>query len=202
MGMYCSMYRATGAELERLIQDPDRVEAFLEGIEGPGLPVREIKPKGLLGLLYRLSPITITEVDSDASRPDPEPPNPEQTVNIDKGWHGLHYLLAQAADEGEETASLFMCGGEPLDDEGYVRALRPAQVRSLAEYMNALSAPELEGRYDPARMTEFEIYPGVWEEPSEDEHSGLAWLLDCFEEVRAFVARAAAVGDGVIVNIS
>ena len=116
MGMTCALYRASADELARLIANPDTLEDFITGIEGPPLPVREIQPRGLLGLLYRLSPITITEVVPDPDRPDPEPPDPERTLDIEKGWHGLHYLLTESADEAQGPGSLLVYGGEMLDD--------------------------------------------------------------------------------------
>jgi len=203
MGMTCSMYRATAAELERLIENPDGLEGFLDRIEGAPLPVREVKPKGLLGLLYRLSPVTITEVDPDAATQPLEPPDPEQTIDIEKGWHGLHYLLTGSADEGAQPASFLVYGGEDLDDEGFGRALRPPEVRRFADHLARLSRAELERRFDPARMEKLRIYPEGWTREADDEDgSPLEWLLACFEEVRAFMGKAAVAGDGVIVRIS
>jgi hypothetical protein len=50
-------------------------------------------------------------------------------------------------------------------------------------------------------MTKLDIYPAIiWQRDARD--SPVAWLLDCFSEVKKFINKAAAAGDGVIVYIS
>jgi hypothetical protein len=199
MGLTCALYRAPGAQLERIIENPATLERFIDSVDGPPLPVRRVRPKGLAGLVLRLLPITITEVDSSAVPNSPAgAADPDRRVDIEKGWHGLHFLFTGTADEGEEPACYLVRGGDDLDDEGRARALRPQQVRAFAEYLSALTPGELERCYDPARMTALGIYPQIW------THSGdpLQWLLQCFTEVQAFMIKAAAAGDGVIVHIA
>lgn len=201
MGMSCSLHRATAAEIEELIRNPDDLARFLGLDDGP--PVREVRPKGLLGLLLRLTPITITEVDPDAPEWKAPAPDPEKSIDIDKGWHGLHFLLTGTADEGEEPACYIWKGGEALDDEGFGRALRPDQVRRFGAFLSTLSTADLERRYDHVRMTKLEIYPfDVWKPSATPDDSPFEWLLECFKDVQSFVDRAAAAGDGVIVHIS
>jgi hypothetical protein len=203
VGLTCALYRATGAELERIIEDPATLDSFIEGVEGPPLPVRTVRMKGLLGLVLRLFPITITEVDSSAANSaQARMPDPDRTVDIEKGWHGLHFLFTGTDDTGEEPACYLVRGGEDLDDEGQARALRPQQVRGFADYLSALTPAELERRYDPARMTALKIYPEIWKRPAVSGDDPLHWLLQCFAEVQTFMNRAAAEGDGVIVHIA
>jgi hypothetical protein len=199
MGMYCQLHRATEADVDRLLADPDAVAGFLDP-PGSGPRTREVRPKGLFGFLLRLTPITISEVDPDDDTPW-APPDPDRTIDIEKGWHGLHFLLTGTADGGEEPGDFLLEGGEPLDDEGHARAFRPVQVERVAHYLASLSAEEVAGRYDPERMVELDIYPAVWTREQEEDGSR-KWLLDCFQDVRDFVARAAAARDCVIVNVS
>lgn len=202
MGMTCSLYRATEEEIERLIKAPESVGGFLDSHDGIGPPVRTVRPKGLLGCILRLFPITISEVasepDDDASTPLPDP---DRSIDIEKGWHGLHFLLTGTADEGQEPACYLMVGGEDLDDEGLVRALRPHQVRRFAEHLSALTPAELAQRYDPARMNKLDIYPGaIWTRSAPPGESPLEWLLECFAELQLFMARAASAGHGVVIH--
>ena len=202
MGMTCTLYRASAADIERFIKDPDAFAAFREADDATGPPVRVVRPKGLLGFVLRFFPITITEVDPDAA-PTEYTPDPDRSIDIEKGWHGLHFLLTGTADEGEEPACFLMRGGEDVDDEGLARALRPKQVRQFAEYLSGLTKSELERRYDPARMTQLDIYPGaIWTRPASGGETPLAWLIGCFTETQAFISRAAAAGDGVIIAVA
>ncbi len=205
MSITCTLYRATEDEIDRLIEDPATVGSFLDPDSAFALPVKTVRLKGLAGVILRLFPITITEVDSEAAERAREPvmDNPDRSIDIDKGWHGLHFLFTGTVDEGEEPACYLVRGGEDLDDEGQARALRPKQVRRFAEYLSALTPAELTRRYDPERMTNLEIYPdAIWMRPSSPDDSPLQWLLGCFSDVQRFTHRAAAANDGVIVNIA
>jgi Domain of unknown function (DUF1877) len=206
MGMTCTLCRATEDEINRLIEDPAAVRSFLDP-NAVGVPqVKTVRLKGLAGLILRLFPITITEVASESEPAEGAPApmmDPDRSIDIEKGWHGLHFLFTGTADEGEEPACYLVRGGEDLDDEGQTRALRANQVRRFAEYLSALTPGELTRRYDPERMTKLEIYPDViWMRSPSPGDSPLEWLLECFSEVRRFMDRAAAAECGVIIDIS
>jgi hypothetical protein len=204
MGIACTLYRATESEIDRLIEDPATVGSFLDPGDAFALPEKPVRLKGLAGLILRLLPGTITEVASGPADLAGVPVmDPDRSIDIEKGWHGLHFLLTGTADEGEEPACYLVSGGEHLDDEGQTRALRPNQVRRFAEYLSTLTPAELTRRYDPVRMTKLEIYPdAIWMRPSSPDGSPLQWLLGCFSDVQRFMDRAAAANNGVIVNIA
>jgi len=204
MGLTCSLHRASEAEIKRLLAEPDAMAGFLYPEDGSTPRVKEVRPKGVLGWLLRLTPITIEEVvpESDGGVAI-RPPDPDRSIDIDQGWHGLHFLFTGTANEGDEPACYFVRGGEDLDDEGHARALRPDQVRRFAVYLDTLTPAELARRYDPARMTKLEIYPdGIWNRPFAPDESPLGWLTGCYAEVRQFVKKVAASGDGLVINIS
>lgn len=204
MGLTCSLHRASEAEIRRLLGEPDALAGFLYPEDGSTPRVKEVRPKGVLGWLLRLTPIKIEEVvpasDADAAI---RPPDPDRSIDIDQGWHGLHFLFTGTADEGDEPACYFLRGGENLDDEGHARALRRDQVRRFAVYLDTVTRAELARRYDPARMTELEIYPDmIWKRPFAPNESPLDWLTGCYAEVQQFVKKVAASGDRLIINIS
>ena len=204
--MTCSLYRATAADLDRLRADPEAMGRFIESIEGPSLPVRQVRPKGILGFLLRLTPITIEEVVPESERPDAAhdaPRHPDRYLDIEKAWHGLHFLFTGTSDGGEEPASYLMHGGETIDDEGFARALTPSQVQRFASFVAALTPAELRRRYDAARMITLDIYPErIWNDDADGEHSPREWLIENFGDVRAFAAQAAAAGDGLVIHLS
>ena len=203
MGLNCTLYRASAEEIDGLIDAPETLPEFFDEVSGPSLPVREVKPKGILGFLLRLTPITISEVVPESEREAlPEhSPSPDRTIDIGKAWHGLHFLFTGTSDGEDEPACYLSSGGEALDDEGYARALRPKETRRFSEVLARLTSEELKRRYDPSRMDKLRIYPEGWaarnESPSADE-----WLLESFADVRTFVAKAADAGDGLIIDVS
>jgi hypothetical protein len=203
MGMTCTVYRVTDDEIDHLLEEPAALANLLDPDDASAPHVRTVRPKGLLGLALRLLPVTITEVVPDP-RADavPRVVGRDRSVDIDKAWHGLHFLFTGTADGGEEPACYLVRGGEDLDDEGEARALRPDQVRRFAEYLSTVDAAALSRRYDPARMKTLEIYPeAIWTRHAPDEDSPEEWLLECFADLRRFISQAAAAHDGVIVHI-
>ena len=199
MGMTCSFHRASDADIERVRDDPEALREFLDPDDGSSPPVREVRPKGLLGFLLRLTPITVSEVDPDWEPGPAADVDPERVLDIEKAWHGLHFLLTGTADEGDEPACFIVRGGEPLDDEGYARALGRDAVARFARFLESLSRTELAARFDAERMTELDIYPGIWER---HEESPVDWLLHAYDDVREFIVRAAGAGDCVIVEVA
>jgi hypothetical protein len=166
------------------------------------------RPPGLLGFLLRLTPIKVQRAA------DPQPPRSAtpawppaaagEELNIDKAWHGLHFLFTGTADGGEEPACFLVHGGEDLgdDDDLLPRLLGPPQVRDFAAFLAALTPEELTRRFDPERMTALEIYPDViWQRPEATDEP-LGFLLGAFDELRAFTAAAATAGDAVVVCVA
>ena len=204
MGMSCSLHRATSAQIDHLLEVPEALGRFLD-LDGGGAPqTRQVRQKGLGGLLLRLLPITIEETVPEPRDPAPRPPTLRtDSIDIEKAWHGLHFLFTGTAEAGDEPACYLMRGGEAMDDEGFARALRPDQVRRFAAFLAGLSARELKGRFDATRMTKLDIYPStIWQRPAEGGESPVTWLIAAFEELKSFVDRAAEANDGVIVHIA
>jgi Domain of unknown function (DUF1877) len=130
-----------------------------------------------------------------------EPGEKREVLSLEKAWHGVHYLLTGAAEPGPELRSQAVLGGVELgsDPEGFsgygpARYFRAAQVRELSE---ELRRPEVESeavaRFDPAKMSQLQIYPG-WRAGEQDKE----WLMDAFQRLRDFYSSAAAQGRAII----
>jgi len=124
-----------------------------------------------------------------------------EVLSLEKAWHGVHYLLAGGAEPGPELRSQAVLGGVELGDnpEGFsgygpARYFRAAQVRELSE---ELRRPEVESeavaRFDPARMSQLQIYPG-WRDAEQDKE----WVMEAFHRLRDFYSSAAAQGRAII----
>jgi hypothetical protein len=133
----------------------------------------------------------------------PRPASPESatrsTLSLDKAWHGVHYVLCGEAEPGPALLSQAVLGGVELGDDpegfsgyGPARYFTALQVVNLAQ---ALSRPELESeaaaRFDAARMSQLDIYPG-WQ-PSDAE-----WVMDAFRRLRDFYADAASKKSAIV----
>jgi hypothetical protein len=124
-----------------------------------------------------------------------------EVLSLEKAWHGVHYLLAGAAKPGPELRSQAVLGGVELgeDPEGFsgygpARHFRAARVRELSEELRRPEvASEAAARFDPAKMSQLQIYPG-WRAGEQDEE----WLMDAFQRLRDFYSSAAAQGRAII----
>ncbi|HYM00870.1 MAG TPA: YfbM family protein [Blastocatellia bacterium] len=113
------------------------------------------------------------------------PTDVAEELDIQKAWHGLHYLLCESGDPVPGVLGSSILGGKELGpDLGYgpARYLTVESLRSTASALNEISTDTLRARYNPARMTGLQIYPGVWDREDED----VEWLLLAFEDLRQY----------------
>ena len=87
----------------------------------------------------------------------------EQVKDLEKAWHGLHYLLSGTVGEPDESAlGRAVLGGTEVGEDfsgyGAARRFPPAEVGEVAAALGA-SDDEVMGRFDPQRMAELQIYP-------------------------------------------
>jgi hypothetical protein len=204
MSMTCSLHRVAPAAIDRLLTDPARAREILSADDDNW----EIsRPKGLVGFLLRLTPLSI----ETATRKRPEAPDyaarlAETECDLDTAWHGLHYLFTGTAWDGDAPACFLVSGGEEVGDSDFdspPRLLPPEQVREFGGFLGSLSDDELRRRHDPDRMTALGIYPEqVWLRPASPDESSLGYLLESFAEMKALVDKAAAAGDGLLIYLA
>lgn len=128
--------------------------------------------------------------------------DPAATVDLDKAWHGLHWLLTGRADPHPAPLSDAILGGEEIgEDLGYGPSylLTPDRVRAVATALEALDEAELRARADPTAMDRAELYPGIW---GEEEGLFDLMLLPSFQDLRDFYAEAARQGQVVVHGLS
>ncbi|WP_030678535.1 YfbM family protein [Streptomyces rimosus] len=140
----------------------------------------------------------------DLSWNNRRPGNPG--VYLDKSWAGIQYLL----DEAEAELDL-QTDGIPITEEGTLSGWSAETVQAAAEELRALPFVRLAAHYDAARMTEEDVYPGVWddgegsdEDGSEDgsEDGELSYLRSNYEELVAFFDTTATTAQAAIMSFS
>jgi hypothetical protein len=170
MEMLCTLRSLTETQRRALLAAPRQLEAFIDDEEDFG--------------------------DADGVR--------FLELDIGETWHGLQYLLTGTAWDGQAPLDFLVRGGEDVgdipSDEGTARLFSAAQVKALAQALQALPEKTLSQRYAPARMQEEDIYPGFWEEPPEDLDPREE-LLSYFAELQEFTGQVARRGLGLLVFI-
>ena len=170
MEMLCTLRSATEAQREALLKAPERLEPFLDDEEDFG------DPEGAKFL----------------------------ELDIGETWHGLQYLLTETAWEGTAPLDFLVRGGVDVgdipSDEGTARIFPPDEVKKLSEALQKFSLDTLRKRFDATKMQQHEIYPGMWDDPPDDEDP-LEELLSYFAELKKFVSQVAKRGHTLLVHI-
>lgn len=126
----------------------------------------------------------------------------DTVLDLDKAWHGLHYLLTGSPyDNHGPLGQAIMGGREVGEDLGYgpARILSPEQVREIAGALGSLGAESLSSKYDPAAMERAKIYPSIW---IREGPEGLRFLLNYLPALQAFYKKAAESGSAVILVLA
>ena len=165
-----------------------------------------------MGMVAYLAPLTAGQLDELRGEPDsiqellfPEENTyapPKGSIDLDKAWHGIHWLLTGDAWGGEPPLAWTIVGGEDIgDDMGYgpARVVTPEQVRQVAAALANFDDAALARNYDPVAMDAQQIYPTIW---TRDGEEGLAYLQHYFRILARFYADAAKRGDAVLQWIS
>lgn len=157
---------------------------------------------GMIWVAYRRSAGEAAELveSTDSIELLLESDDDETSVDLDKTWHGIHWLLTGSHDPTDDVTSEVIFGGQPVgEDRGYgpARLLDPERVRAVASILRALPADELRQRVDLEAMSAADLYPDIWDEADVFDE----YLAPAYDELRAFYADAAHEGQAVIQTI-
>jgi hypothetical protein len=198
MSMTACLRTVSDATIDEMLRRPDRVMEVL----GLGEDLEAMLPM-MFGRKSSPPRLRLRWGDEDDDVADDTPREGEgEQLDLEKSWHGLHYLLADDAWGGREPWCYLVQGGvEVGEDLGYgqPRVLRAAQVRDFANALGSLTEQALRQRFNPAAMARENIYPQIWnEEPPAESWD---WLRTYFRELKLFVAAAAGRHLGLIVYL-
>ena len=128
------------------------------------------------------------------------------STDLDKAWHGIHWLLTGSADGGDEPHCYLLAGGEQVGDVdvgyGPARALTSQQVAAWDDALTKISREELGRRFEPKAMLDADIYPQIWARSIKGEEDTLDYLLQAYAGLRDFVAAARRERSGLLVYLS
>lgn len=129
----------------------------------------------------------------------------DETIDLDKTWHVLHFLFTGTAWEGEFPANFLVSGGQPVGevDVGYgpARSFSPVQVREIHSFLQKLDLVELRSRMVPKEMMQLELYPSVWREDTvvDDEWR---YFVGGLETAKTFMSETTRQGKALLVYIN
>ena len=160
---------------------------------------------GMVVAFHRLTTDELTRLLADPNEVveqllkfNDEPDDEGRHVDVDKSWHALHVLLNGHPSDVTSPGGAAIFGGQPFgEDLGYgpARLLNAVMVAQVSAGLAAVSDAELTNRYDPARMTAWDIYPRIWDEPSVLTE----YLLPNLSALRSLYTTASAANEHVLV---
>jgi hypothetical protein len=121
-----------------------------------------------------------------------------EELDIEKAWHGIHFLLCGVIDEAPPPLGDAVLGGTEIGpDLGYgpARYLEPYRVKAVAEALEAIQPKAFAARFDASRLQEHQIYPSAWSQDCKE------WIEGAYSELRGFYAAAAKKGLAVLLYI-
>jgi hypothetical protein len=180
---------------------------------------------GMYASLVQISPSFLQEIKADPSLAQDAWDEPV-SLELDKAWHGLHFLLTGKAEKHDSPLSKAVMGGKRLEevelpenfdelsaeeqasileevesDEvliGYNYYLTPEEVKEVANALSNISESDLKARFKELSPSfeEARIYPGI---AANDED--LRFLLQSFEPLVSFYKDAATKGNAVLYEL-
>jgi hypothetical protein len=107
--------------------------------------------------------------------------------HLGKAWAGIQFLL----DAAGVRVDLYE-DGDVVDDETTLLGWHADMVADAARALSATPFEALAGHFDPGRMTEEKVYPGLWDDDDLDN------LGRYHAELVEFFVATAASGDAAI----
>jgi len=180
MSMIFNLREATDESIRELLSSPQLTAEFLSG-----------------------RPIAARFLPNRTREPSRQFPAERDEIDLDKAWHGIHFLLNGSEWEGNAPLDFIVAGGMPIGNEdmgyGLARAFLSVEVGRIAAALGSVSGDALAARYRPQQMTAAEIYPQIWDDPEDD---ALEYLTVNFQKLKEFCQRAQTNGRGMIVWMS
>jgi hypothetical protein len=204
MGMVLSLASLSDATITRLHADPPLVWQVIAPDDPEAVTRARGAPKRP-GLLARLFGRGQAEAPAPAAAAPLVLADDEgEVLDLDKAWHGLHYLLTGTVWAGDPPLNFLVTGGRDVGDEeiglGPPRTLSPSETRDVASALAALSDDDVQARFAPGEMMRLEIYPEIWDRDPATEDT-LGYLMEYLAQLRGTVASVVARGHGLLVTI-
>jgi Domain of unknown function (DUF1877) len=202
MGMVLGLTMLGDENIERVLSDPPLIWRVLAP-DDPDLYEASRREQSTPSLLRRLFGARSAPASAAAELILGEPEG--ISTDLDKAWHGIHYLLTGSASEGDAPLSFLVSGGRTVGaiHVGYcpARVFTAAETRTILEAIRGIGDKDLRSRFDSGDMTAKKIYPEIWSRGSPDEET-IGYLLEHLAIMRGFLEQAVEAELGIVVSLS
>ncbi len=125
-------------------------------------------------------------------------------IDLDKSWHGIHFMLSGSIADGNPPLDFLLCGGRYIGDidigYGPARALTSSELANVKVALEHIDIDEFKSRYNPESMSENDIYPAVWDR--KDVHDeNLEFLLENYSAMKNYINDIYNKSCGIIISL-
>jgi hypothetical protein len=205
MGMVLGLTQLDDRTIERLVADPPLVWLVVAGddreqYERARQEERRLQKPGFIARLFGAAPPPPQPDASPFALGDGE----GKAIDVDKSWHGMHYLLTRSGEAGSPPLDFLLGGGRTVGDEdvGYGPAwvFTAAETRGIAAAVASVSDEELRARYDPSAMDAADVYPSrIW---VRDGDEALDYVMEYIAMLRGTLAEAVEMNRGLMLTLT
>src|SRR6516225_4790314 len=117
-------------------------------------------------------PERIRRIWQDSESDGWEPVGQSTGFDVDKAWHGIHFMLTGSDWEGEGPLAFILHGGREIEeDPGYgpPHGFTSAEVKEINVALQAVDEAALFERANPEEFARMEIYPQIWDKEPKEE---------------------------------
>lgn len=201
MGMALALHTISDENIARVLADPPLIWRVIAPDDSENYEQARAEKKP--GFVARL--LGTKSDEAKTALPQLSWANGEGSeIDIDKAWHGIHYLLTGTAWEGSDPLNFLLCGGMEVGDVdvgyGPARVIRSNDVAKITTALKELEANVLRERFNPEEMMSLEIYPEIWDREPDDDDT-LGYCIEYYEDLRKFLAQADDNSLGVVLYI-
>jgi len=120
-------------------------------------------------------------------------------LDLEKSFHGLHYLFTGSVQEGEEPLCYLLHKGRGIGacNIGEVKAISGDQLAAFEAALQAIDKKELLRRYDAKPMAEAEI--NVFDVVCCDTEDGREYFCEKLVQLKEFLKAASVRKQGMII---
>ena len=201
MGMVLALHTISDDNISKVLADPPLVWRVIAP-DDPEI-YQQAKAEKQPGFVARLFGAKSVEVSPDV--PDlPKADGEGIETDLDKAWHGIHYLLTGTAWEGSEPLNFIVSGGTAVGDVdvgyGPARVFSSDDVKKISTALSGLDDSTLRERFNPEEMMRLEIYPEIWDRAPDDDDT-LGYCIENVAYLRRFLSDAVNNSMGIALYI-
>ena len=124
------------------------------------------------------------------------------TLDIGKMWDGLHFVLtgiSASTPLEENPLSDAIVGIHVMDEDNFIAAIGNNELDEIISALKAVKVEKLREAFDPARLTQAEIYPDIWR--PQDKESLFIELEQALQQLISFYKNTLDGDQHIVVSI-